>query len=238
MVLIRIHDGFFNRFCLFQYQSMLVSVTELYVVTCARIAQLKEEQTDMIYANEWEDVLLEGIHADLAQIWIFLAGNVILLRLNNVGSINDFIDFMQNYYFLKCIFKKLIIFFLDHFSKYTEESLLNLPILQCFGKITDFIKYDLIFKGGDNFPKWTKFLKISSCTLLTNSQTILQLWGHKMLLMLVPGLVKIDDEAVNTTTPHRNGLIFEQFKEKLIEVQDIVNSVFTDFRSVLANWAL
>lgn len=56
---------------------MLVSVTELYIVTCTRIAQLKEEQTDLIYANEWEDVLLEGIHADLAQIWIFLAGNVI-----------------------------------------------------------------------------------------------------------------------------------------------------------------
>lgn len=51
-----------------------------------------------------------------------------------------------------------------------------------------------------------------------------------MLLVLVPGLVKIDTEAVDTNTPHKKGLIFEQFKGKLVELHDIVNAMLMGFK--------
>lgn len=51
-----------------------------------------------------------------------------------------------------------------------------------------------------------------------------------MLLVLVPGLVKIDSEAVDTNTPHKKGLIFEQFKEKLGELHEIVNTMLIGFK--------
>lgn len=65
---------------------------------------------------------------------------------------------------------------------------------------------------------------------MINPQPCLQLWGYKMLLKLVPGLTKIDTEAVDTNTPHKKGLIFEQFKEKLVETQEIVNSMLLGFK--------
>lgn len=65
---------------------------------------------------------------------------------------------------------------------------------------------------------------------MLNPQPSLQLWGYKMLLILVPGLIKIDTEAVNTNTPHQKGLIFEQFKEKLVETHEIVNSMLLGFK--------
>ncbi|CAG9765141.1 unnamed protein product [Ceutorhynchus assimilis] len=175
----------------YQYQAMLVSVSELYISVCKRIEKLKIEQPNSNFISEWEDILLEGIHADIARIWYFLA---------------------------------------DHFSKPSEDSIINLPILQSFVKVSDYLRHDLIFKGQENLPKWTKFFQHTLHTLLTNSQEILQLWGYSMLLTLLPGLVKLDEESVKTTTPHRNGLIFEQFKVKIDKIQDIVNSVLIDFR--------
>ncbi|KAJ8927794.1 hypothetical protein NQ314_019673 [Rhamnusium bicolor] len=103
-----------------------------------------------------------------------------------------------------------------------------LPLIEEFGIVINNINYDFIFKINDT-PKWTKFLK-RSCTLLVSPQPNLQLWGYKMLLVLVPGLIQIDTEAVNTNTPHKMGLIFEQFKEKLVETHEIVNSMLMGFK--------
>ncbi|XP_050305694.1 E3 ubiquitin-protein ligase listerin [Anthonomus grandis grandis] len=171
-----------------EYQALLVSVVNLYLAVCDKIEEFRKESINVSSLNEWDDVLHDGVHSDIAHLWIFLA---------------------------------------EHF-KIPSGNLVNLPLLQSFGPVTDYMKHGYIFKSTATVPKWTKFLKISN-SLLTNSQTILQLWGYKMLLALVPGLVKIDGEAVDTTTPHKNGLIFEQFKEKLIEIEDIVNSVLIDF---------
>lgn len=96
----------------------------------------------------------------------------------------------------------------------------------------DYFRTDLIFKESSLSPKWSVFLKASNA-LLTNRITVLQLWGYKMLLFLTPGLVKIDGEAVNNSAPHKNGLIFEQFKKTLLEFQDIVNSMLGEFKLVV-----
>lgn len=104
-----------------------------------------------------------------------------------------------------------------------------LPIIQNFGLVAESINQKHIFRINQTLPKWSKFLK-RSCSLLTNPQPSLQIWGYKMLLVLVPGLVKIDSEAVDTNTPHKKGLIFEQFKEKLVELHDIVNTMLMGFK--------
>ncbi|CAG9858317.1 unnamed protein product [Phyllotreta striolata] len=104
-----------------------------------------------------------------------------------------------------------------------------LPLIQEFTKIFSHVYCERVFKASESLPKWSKYLK-QSCLLLTNSQPSLQLWGYKMLLAFVPGLVNIDAEAVSTNNPHKMGLIFEQFKEKLVETQDIVNSLLMEFK--------
>lgn len=104
--------------------------------------------------------------------------------------------------------------------------------MQRFGQIVDYFRTDLIFKKSSLSPKWSVFLKAANA-LVTNRITVLQLWGYKMLLVLTPGLVKIDGEAVNSSAPHKNGLIFEQFKKTLLNFQDIVNSMLGDFKLVV-----
>lgn len=142
------------------------------------------------YIDEWRDVLLETIHGDLAQIWLYLA---------------------------------------EQFETKTD-TLPYLPFIYQISKVIANIKYEFIFRGNDtSMPKWTKFLK-RSCSLLLNKQPCLQLWGYQMLVIHIPGLVKIDAEAVSMNLPHKKGLIFEQFKEKLIEAHDIVNSMLLDIK--------
>lgn len=111
----------------------------------------------------------------------------------------------------------------------TKHSIQYLPLLKEFGCVLNKIKHEFLFKSPQSLPKWSKFLK-RSCTLLENSSPILQLWGYKMIKILVPGLVAIDTESVNTNTPHRKGLIFEQFKEKLVQTHEIVNTMLDEFK--------
>ncbi|XP_066152599.1 E3 ubiquitin-protein ligase listerin [Euwallacea fornicatus] len=174
----------------YQYQRLVVAIGELFIKTCEKIKKLKSEKSESNYVEEWEDIIVENVHSQLAQIWLFFA---------------------------------------DYFNHSNQDNLLNLPFLQSFGEITDYLKHDLIFKENQILPKWTGFLKTSNL-LLTNSRTVLQMWGYKLLLVLVPGLIKIDEKAINSSALHKKGLIFEQFKEKLVELQDIVNSMLIDFR--------
>lgn len=118
--------------------------------------------------------------------------------------------------------------FSGNFGKCPEDSLVNLPFLQCFGEVTNWFRHDLIMQQ-ENVP-YSQLLKMCCETLLTNTQTILQLWGHKMLMILVPGLLKIDENSISPSSESENVLIFKHFKDKLTEMQDIVNSMLMDFR--------
>lgn len=60
----------------FQYQALLVAVTDLYIAICKKVAKLKETQDTASYAQEWTDLLFVGFHNDLVQLWIHLAGNI------------------------------------------------------------------------------------------------------------------------------------------------------------------
>ncbi|XP_050511017.1 E3 ubiquitin-protein ligase listerin [Diabrotica virgifera virgifera] len=173
-----------------QYQAILCSVVSLYVNTDNKIKELKQKDVSSSFVDEWQDVLVESIHSDLLQTWLYLA-----------DKLKDKKDIMK-----------------------------YIPLIQELSKLLDNINCDTIFKLSESeLPKWTKFLK-QGCVLLVNSQPNLQSWGYKMLLVLVPGLVKIDNEAVITNTPHQNGLIFEQFKEKLVETHEIINSMLMGFK--------
>ncbi|KAG5874665.1 hypothetical protein JTB14_012946 [Gonioctena quinquepunctata] len=142
------------------------------------------------YVDEWQDVLVETIHGDLAQLWLYLAEQL----------------------------------------EQKQDTITYLPLIQGFGSVLNAIDYDFIFKVNDtSLPKWSKFSK-RSCSLLFNHHPCLQIWGYKMLLILVPGLINIDTEAVNMNTPHKKGLIFEQFKEKLVESHRIVYTMLMGFK--------
>ncbi|XP_018571354.1 E3 ubiquitin-protein ligase listerin isoform X2 [Anoplophora glabripennis] len=174
----------------YEFQALLIAVANHYISTDNQIKLMKEQELKSSYIDEWRDVLVESIHSDLAQLWLYLAEQMEVKQFN----------------------------------------VTYLPLIQEFGAVINNINYDFIFKFNDtSLPKWTKFLK-RGCSLLVCPQPNLQLWGYKMLHVLVPGLVKIDTEAVNTNTPHRKGLIFEQFKEKLVETHGIVNSMLMGFK--------
>lgn len=111
-----------------------------------------------------------------------------------------------------------------------KNQLKYIAFIQYFGELINYVNHKYIFKFNESsLPKWTKFLK-KSCALLISKLPNLQMWGYKMLMKLVPGLINIDFEAVNTNTPHKKGLTFEQFKEKLVETHEIVNSMLSDFK--------
>lgn len=58
------------------------ATVKLYVNTDNQIKKMKEQDMKSNYIDEWEDVLVESIHGDLAQIWFYLAGilNLILVH--------------------------------------------------------------------------------------------------------------------------------------------------------------
>ncbi|KAJ8985103.1 hypothetical protein NQ317_019789 [Molorchus minor] len=173
----------------YEFQALLSAIVSLFTNTDNQIQKIKEDNVKSDYIDEWEQILVESIHADLAQLWLNLA-------------------------------EKLE----------TNPNIIHFPLIREVGTVVDNIRQSFIFKFNDSsMAKWTKFLK-RSCSLLISPQPALQLWGYKMLHELVPGLIKIDAEAVNTNTPHRKGLIFEQFKEKLVETQDIVNTMLMGFK--------
>ncbi|KAJ8918958.1 hypothetical protein NQ315_016860 [Exocentrus adspersus] len=174
----------------YEFQALLVAVVNHFINTDNQIKLMKAQELKHSCIDEWQDVLVESIHTDLAQLWFYLA------------------EQME--------------------GKHTDIA--YLPLLQEFGMVANNINCDFIFKFNDtSLPKWTKFLK-RSCSLLVCAQPSLQLWGYKMLNVLVPGFIKVDTEAVNTNTPHKKGLIFEQFKEKLVETHGIVNSMLMGFK--------
>lgn len=49
---------------------------KLYVNTDTQIRLLKEKGVSNNYIDEWEDVIVESIHNDLLQLWLYLAGEL------------------------------------------------------------------------------------------------------------------------------------------------------------------
>lgn len=64
-----------------QVQAISAAVVDLYVKTEEQICKLQQEYENHNFVNEWRDVLVESIHADLAQLWLYLAGNFKNLKI-------------------------------------------------------------------------------------------------------------------------------------------------------------
>lgn len=105
----------------------------------------------------------------------------------------------------------------------------ELPVMYRFASMTECFDHQLIFKQTEDKPMWFKLLK-ESCTLFSSASTTLQLAGYKTLLSLVPVLVNIDSEAVDSNTPNKDGLLFEMFKRVCLLMQDIVSTMLSDLK--------
>lgn len=66
------------NFCLtfFKYQRIVIALTTLYQATCNKIAKLKQANEETSRVQEWEDVLIENVHANLTKLWLFAAGKL------------------------------------------------------------------------------------------------------------------------------------------------------------------
>lgn len=116
-------------------------------------------------------------------------------------------------------------------EEYSEEPvrMTSLPLIQQFGSCLNSIESHYIFKSNDErTPKWSKLLKIC-CSLLTNSQHSLQLWGYHMLLCLVPGFIEIDSSTISCSKPKKD-LVLKEFTDLLVQTQDIVRVMLIDFK--------
>ena len=119
--------------------------------------------------------------------------------------------------------------FLDKYSS-THVDLTDLLFLQYFEPAIKTINFSYIFKTAcEHMPKWSKLLRMC-CTLLVSRTNTLQVWGYHMLTLLIPGFIEIDTVAVKTNTPHEKGLIFERFKDSLLNIQEIVQTLLLDFK--------
>lgn len=119
--------------------------------------------------------------------------------------------------------------FPEQFAAKTSIPLEYQPFLQEFGKIGENFVYKLIFSKENTLPSWGKILK-RCANLLVNSSAILQLWGYKMLMVIVPGLIEIDLQSDSSTTPNVRGFTIEQFREVLQQTNTIVDGVLAGFK--------
>ncbi|GJQ69098.1 hypothetical protein Trydic_g6262 [Trypoxylus dichotomus] len=113
--------------------------------------------------------------------------------------------------------------------KESPPRITQLPFLQRFGSCISSLKSDYIFKITDErTPKWSKLVK-TSCALLTNPLHSLQLWGYHMLMSVIQGLIDIDSATISCSKPKKD-LVLKEFKDSLIQTQDIVHTMLIDFR--------
>lgn len=93
----------------------------------------------------------------------------------------------------------------------------------------DYLEQQHVFSITDGFPTWTKVTHLS-VALLTHPVVTVQLWGYKMLLALIPGFIEIDSSALSSNKPHEKGLILEEFKDLLMQTQDITQTMLLEFK--------
>lgn len=62
--------------------------------------------------------------------------------------------------------------------------------------------------------------------MLTHPLVTLQLWGYKMLLVLIPGFIEKDSSALVSNEE----FILEKFKDILLQTQDITQTMLLEFR--------
>lgn len=65
----------------------MTALTTLYQATCNKIAKLKEANEESSRVQEWEDVLIENVHANLTKLWLFAAGKS-YLTINQLSRLN------------------------------------------------------------------------------------------------------------------------------------------------------
>lgn len=121
-----------------QIQRLFVAIINLFVALSQKIAVLKVEQQQqkMAYVEEWEDLLLPNIQADLLDLWYFI-----------VNQFNDKVVELKDYTFLQeagnvidCFSYKLIcskegsrISWIKIVNKCTQLIINPLSILQLWG---------------------------------------------------------------------------------------------------------
>ncbi|RZC42281.1 E3 ubiquitin-protein ligase listerin [Asbolus verrucosus] len=177
------------------------------------------------YHNEQIRALMVAV----ADFYVSLDGKMGEMKRNGVKS--DFVEEWEDL-FLPNIHTDLLQLFLYLSEEIASKQSLSIeyqPFLQEFGRIIDHFHHKLIFTKDNSLPNWSKILKRCS-PLLVNSTSVLQLWGYKMLLILVPGLIDVDLQSNNSNTPNTKGLTFEQFKETLLHTQNIVNDLLVGFK--------
>nr|CAH7760823.1 unnamed protein product [Callosobruchus chinensis] len=57
-----------------QVQALFSEVVQLFINADDQIKTMKDQNMKSSYVSEWDDVLVESIHGDLAQLWLYLAG--------------------------------------------------------------------------------------------------------------------------------------------------------------------
>ncbi|XP_044263006.1 E3 ubiquitin-protein ligase listerin [Tribolium madens] len=177
------------------------------------------------YDNEQNQAFM----ATVSEFFIVLNEKITELKRNNVKS--GFVDEWEEL-FLPNIHLDLVqlwLYLSEQFASKASCPLDYHPFLQQFGKVTHNFVYKLIFSKENTLPSWSKILK-RCAALLTNSVSILQLWGYKMLLILVPGLIEIDLQSDSSTTPNTKGFTIGQFKEILLQTHTIVDGVLASFK--------
>ncbi|EEZ97459.2 E3 ubiquitin-protein ligase listerin isoform X2 [Tribolium castaneum] len=164
----------------------------------------------------------------ISEFYIALNEKINELKRNNVKS--GFVDEWEEL-FLPNVHLDLVQLWLYLAEQFASKTCLldYHPFLQEFGKVTDHFVYKLIFSKENTLPSWSKILK-RCAVLLTNSTSILQLWGYKMLLILVPGLIEIDLQSDSSSTPNTKGFTIGQFKEILLQTHSIVDGVLAGFK--------
>lgn len=139
--------------------------------------------------------------------------------------INEWEDLFANE--IDTVFVVTWFYLAGEFEKMKDGYVKWLPLLQNYGEITAHLDHKIIFNMTD--IKWSKLLKCSF-TLLVSSNNILQLWGHKMIVAMIPGLLEVDGRSVLSNTPHVKGMLIGEFKPPLMHLEEIVHTMLMEFK--------
>ncbi|XP_030758114.1 E3 ubiquitin-protein ligase listerin [Sitophilus oryzae] len=97
------------------------------------------------------------------------------------------------------------------FTNVVANCLFYVGLMQQFGKMTEGFECELLFRPNENGPKWTSVAGRAR-DLVRCSHPLLQLWGYRMLLVLVPGIVRQEELALERAAAPLASPYFKKFK--------------------------
>ncbi|XP_025830695.1 E3 ubiquitin-protein ligase listerin isoform X2 [Agrilus planipennis] len=182
--------------------------------------------------NQFKKIELEALLAAMSNLFVAIRKHILYLYKQLPYVAKATIDEWKNL-FAADVHRfniELWLHFVEYYQNEHNVPLRDIPLLQEFGKLLQFLDYNCLFSKKDaKTPKWTKLVE-KCCSLLTHPLNTLQLWSYNLLMVLLPGLVDIDSNSVNSNTPHATGLTIEHFKTTLIHTEEIVHSMLLEFR--------